>query len=58
MVFVGAFSIQWGFGALVDLLQAGGLPQRSAFQASFALLLALQVAGWGWYSRPGPRLRG
>ncbi len=54
MVFLGAFSIQWGFGALVDALQAGGLPLRSAFQASFAILLVLQVAGWGWYARPGP----
>ena len=57
MVFVGAFSIQWGFGALVDALRSGGLPLRSAFQASFALLLVLQVAGWGWYSRPGLRHR-
>jgi predicted MFS family arabinose efflux permease len=53
MVFLGAFSIQWGFGALVGVLQAGGLPLRGAFQASFALLLAMQFAGWGWYARPG-----
>ena len=53
LVFVGAFSIQWGFGALVDALLSGGLPLRSAFQASLAVLLVLQVSGWGWYARPG-----
>jgi predicted MFS family arabinose efflux permease len=57
MVFVGAFSIQWGFGALVDALRSGGLPLRGAFQASLALLLVLQVAGWGWYARPDLRRR-
>jgi predicted MFS family arabinose efflux permease len=49
MVFVGAFSIQWGFGAAVDLLQAGGMPARNAYQTTFAVLLAAQVAGWLWY---------
>jgi predicted MFS family arabinose efflux permease len=52
MVFLGAFSIQWGFGAVVEVLQGRGVPVRSAFQASFTLLLALQVAGWLWFSRP------
>jgi predicted MFS family arabinose efflux permease len=49
MVFVGAFSIQWGFGAAVDALQAGGMSARDAYQASFGTLLALQVASWLWY---------
>jgi predicted MFS family arabinose efflux permease len=49
MVFVGAFLIQWGFGAAVDALQASGLNARDAYQTSFALLLAAQVAGWLWY---------
>jgi hypothetical protein len=55
LVFLGAFSIQWGFGALVEVLREGGLPLRSAFQASFAILLAMQVASWLWYARPGAR---
>jgi hypothetical protein len=55
LVFLGAFSIQWGFGALVEVLQRGGMALRSAFQASFAILLAMQVASWLWYSRPGAR---
>lgn len=49
ITFVGAFSVQWGFGALVDALTASGLSSHDAFQRSFALLLALQAAGFAWF---------
>ena len=49
MVFVGAFSIQWGFGATVDVLQTSGMNARDAYQTTFAVLLAAQIAGWLWY---------
>ena len=51
MVFVGAFAIQWGFGAMVDLLQAAGHTMRAAYQMSFGGLLAVQVASWLWFLR-------
>ena len=51
MVFVGAFAIQWGFGAMVDLLQAAGHTLRAAYQISFGGLLAVQVASWLWFLR-------
>jgi MFS family permease len=51
MVFVGAFGIQWGFGAAVDVLQAAGHAPRAAYQISFGGLLALQVASWLWFLR-------
>ena len=51
MVFVGAFAIQWGFGAMVDLLQAAGHTLRAAYQMSFGGLLAVQVASWLWFLR-------
>jgi hypothetical protein len=54
MVFIGAFSIQWGFGALVGMLQDRGASARTAYQSSFAVLLALQVASWVWFSRATP----
>jgi hypothetical protein len=53
MVFVGAFCIQWGFGALVDALQAGGYAMRVAYQMTFGGLLALQVASWLWFIASG-----
>ncbi len=49
MVFVGAFGIQWGFGAMVDVLQGAGQTTRTAYQLTFGGLLALQVASWLWF---------
>ena len=51
MVFVGAFGIQWGFGAAVDLLQAAGHAPRAAYQVAFGGLLGLQAASWLWFLR-------
>ncbi|MDP1652923.1 MAG: MFS transporter [Rhodocyclaceae bacterium] len=47
--FVGAFAIQWLFGVAVDGLQVTGLTPDIAYRASLAGLLALQMAGWGWF---------
>ena len=49
MTFVGAFGLQWGLGVLLDALAARGWPPRDAYQFSFALLLALQVAAYLWF---------
>ena len=51
MVFLGAFAIQWSFGAMVDLLQAAGHAPRAAYQISFGGLLALQFISWLWFVR-------
>ena len=49
MAFVGAFAIQWGFGAAVDALQAAGHAPRAAYQITFAALLAVQAASYLWF---------
>ncbi len=49
MVFIGAFVMQWGFGAAVDLLQAAGQTPHAAYQTTFAALLVLQVVSWLWF---------
>ncbi len=51
LVFVGAFSIQWGFGLALDALQAAGLTPAMSFRASLAALLAAQAAAVLWYLR-------
>ncbi len=51
--FAGAFGLQWGFGALVDLLGASGLAPRAAFQWTFGALVVLQAASYAWYLRGG-----
>jgi hypothetical protein len=48
-VFVGAFVMQWGFGATVDALQAVGHAPRAAYQITFGGLLLLQVLCWFWF---------
>ena len=44
---------EWGVGALVDALQAGGYALRAAYQMTFGGLLALQVASWLWFIASG-----
>lgn len=51
-VFVGAFGLQWGFGAAVDSFVAGGLARPDAFRATFASLLVAQTISFGWFLRP------
>jgi phage-related tail fiber protein len=49
--FAGAFALQWGFGAGVDLLAGHGFGQREAFQWTFGALVLLQAASYGWFVR-------
>jgi predicted MFS family arabinose efflux permease len=46
--FVGAFGLQWGMGIMVDALRVVGWSAADAYRATFALLLALQVAAVAW----------
>ena len=58
MVFVGAFGLQWGIGALVDGLTVGGVARTQAFRITFSVLLVLQALAFGWYlHRPAPQAR-
>ncbi len=47
--FIGAFGIQWGIGALVDLLGARGIPTVEAYRWAFGALIAVQTASYGWF---------
>lgn len=55
LVFVGAFGLQWGLGALIEALQAAGNDAASAHRGAFALLLGLQGAAYGWFLLAGRR---
>lgn len=58
MVFVGAFGLQWGIGALVDGLTLGGVARTQAFRITFSVLLVLQALAFGWFlRRPSPQAR-
>ncbi len=53
--FAGAFSVQWGFGAVVDLLQARGATAHDAYQRAFVTLLTLQSLSYAWFLANGRR---
>ncbi|MGL1833870.1 MFS transporter [Rhodocyclaceae bacterium SMB388] len=44
MAFLGAFTVQWGLGLVLDLLQGGGWSAAGALRAAFAGLIVLQAA--------------
>jgi len=55
LFFFGAFAAQWGIGAVIDLwpkTAAGGYAPQG-FQAGFAMMLVLQIAGLAWYAVSG-----
>ncbi len=55
IVFLGAFGLQWGIGALVDWFTVGGMARDVAFRNSFALLLAAQGLAFVWFWAPIPQ---
>ncbi len=55
LVFVGAFGLQWGIGAAVDALAAGGMARIEAFKTTFSALLAVQVLAFAWFLVPERR---
>jgi MFS family permease len=54
--FVGAFSLQWGYGAALDALRGAGWSAAEAHRATFAALFVLQALSYAWFvlSRPKP----
>jgi predicted MFS family arabinose efflux permease len=65
VVFLGAFGIQWGMGALIDLLRARGTDPAGAHRAAFGALVLAQALAYGcfavtarWAARTGPAARG
>ena len=48
LAFAGAFGLQWGFGILVDLLQAGDWGAAAAYRVAFLTLLTGQGLAFAW----------
>jgi MFS family permease len=51
----GAFGLQWGMGAAVDVLRASGWTAAGAYRATFITVLALQAASVVWMLAAGRR---
>lgn len=59
-VFVGAFGLQWGMGAVVDALTGSGLARADAFEVTLLVLLVAQTIAFAWFLVPAqnPRAEG
>ena len=55
LVFVGAFVLQWGIGAVVDAFVVHGVSRSGAFRQTFSILLAAQVLAFLWFLLPVKR---
>jgi predicted MFS family arabinose efflux permease len=55
LLFVGAFGLQWGLGVLIDGLILSGFAAPTAYRATFATMLVLQVAAYTWFLLEGRR---
>ncbi|MDD5031151.1 MAG: hypothetical protein PHH58_16920, partial [Rhodoferax sp.] len=52
LVFVGAFGLQWGIGAALDLGTGFGLARADAFRWTLGALLAVQTLAYAWFLLP------
>jgi hypothetical protein len=55
LVFVAAFSAQWGIGAVIEQwpMTSGGGYAPAGYRAAFALMLILQILCATWYALSG-----
>lgn len=49
MLFVGSFTVQWGFGLAVDALRHQGIGTVAAFQGALGLFFVLCTASYLWF---------
>ena len=57
VAFLGAFCLQWGMGALIDLFLASGHTAAIAHRNVFAMLFVLQALALGWLFFSGWRAK-
>jgi len=61
LLFLGAFTWQWGFGVLVDAIKAGGATPAQAFRMALGATLVLQLFALGYFvlsrAQPGKHER-
>jgi predicted MFS family arabinose efflux permease len=55
VIFLGVFSLQWGIGLTIDLLQSWGWSTLSAYRGAFALLAGCIALSYAWFLWRGDR---
>jgi len=48
MAFIGAFSLQWGMGGIIDLRHAQGSSEASGYRDAFIVLFIAQLSSYAW----------
>jgi predicted MFS family arabinose efflux permease len=49
LAFVGAFAIQWLFGAAIDMATTAGVASELAYRATLGTLVVCQLLSWIWF---------
>jgi len=49
LAFLGAFSLQWGMGVLIETLEASGHSAATAHRDAFVVLFVVQAASLAWF---------
>jgi len=57
MAFIGAFSLQWGMGGIIDLRHAQGGSEASGYRDAFIALFVVQLSAYAWLLLGGKRRR-
>ncbi len=57
LAFLGAFSLQWGMGALIESLETAGHSTAIAHRNAFIVLFVVQAASLMWFFFSGRRLK-
>lgn len=57
LAFIGAFTLQWGFGAVIDALLTRGETAGTAYRLAFTLCWGLQLAAFLWFLLGAARAR-
>lgn len=50
LVFIGAFGVQWGLGAIIDAATHAGASTVTSYRLALALLVVLQTAAFLWFA--------
>ena len=58
MAFIGAFSLQWGMGGIIDLRHAQGGSAANGYRDAFVVLFIVQLCAYAWLLFGGRRRSG
>lgn len=49
LIFIGAFTVQWGVGLCIDAFKGAGWSQEAAYQGAFSVLACMALLAYLWF---------